>query len=89
MVQMFARSCVADYGAFRRTFDEKEPMRQSAGVTGHQVYQSVDDPNEVTIRLEFPTAEAAKAFASSDELREAMKQAGIKDSPTIWFVNET
>ncbi len=89
MVQMFARGSVADFGTFRKTFDEKEPMRQSAGSTGNQVYQSVDDPNEITIRLEFPTAEAAKAFASSDELREAMKQAGVRERPTIWFVNET
>jgi heme-degrading monooxygenase HmoA len=89
MVQMFVRVSVEDYGTFRKTFDEKEPMRQSAGATGHAVYQSVDDPNEVTIRVEFPTAEAATAFASSEALREAMKQAGVATPPTIWFVNES
>ncbi len=89
MVQMFVRGSVEDYETFRKTFDDKEPMRQSAGATANAVYQSVDDPNEVTIRVEFPTVDAAKSFASSEELREAMKQAGIQAPPTIWFVNET
>lgn len=89
MVQMFVRGSVEDYGNFRKAFDGKEPMRQSAGATGHAVYQSVDDPNEVTIQVGFPTTEAAKAFASSAPLREAMKQAGVAAPPVIWFVNET
>jgi hypothetical protein len=64
-------------------------MRQSAGVTAHTVYRSVDDPNEVTIKLDFQTAEEAKAIAASDGLHEAMKQAGVPGAPTIRFVDDT
>ncbi len=89
MAHMFVRGTVEDYATFRKTFDGAEEMRKSAGSTGNTVYQSVDNPNEVTIRAEFPTADAAKAFASSEGLREAMKRGGVQGSPTIWFVNET
>ncbi len=83
------RATVEEDTAFRKNFDDVAEMRQSAGATGSTVYQSVDNPNEITIRNDFPTAEAAKAFASSEGLREAMKRGGVQASPTIWFVNET
>ena len=89
MAHMFGRATVEDYEAFRKVFDEAEEVRRSAGVTGTTVYQSVDNPNELTIRLEFSTADAAKTYASSEVLRECMKRSGLQGAPTIWFVNET
>ncbi len=67
MAHMFVRGTVEDDAAFREVFDGAEEMRKSAGATGVTVYQSVDNPNEITIQAEFPTADAAKAFASSQE----------------------
>ncbi len=51
MAHMFGRIPVEDYSHFRGIVDDHEEMRQSAGVTAHTVYRSVDDPNEVTITL--------------------------------------
>ena len=89
MANMFVRGTVGDYALFRQTFDGADELRRSAGSTGNAVYQSADDPNEVTIRADFPTIDEAKAFASSDGLKEAMKRGGIQGPPTIWFVNQT
>lgn len=89
MAHMFGRIAVEDYSHFRNVFDSHEDIRQAAGVTGHTVFRSVDDPNEVTIKLDFSTAEAAKAFAASEPLHEAMKEAGVQGPPTIWFVHAT
>ena len=88
MAHMFVRGTVEDFATFRNTFDDAEELRRSAGATESTVYQSVDNANEFTIRNEFPTADAAKAFASSQELRDAMQRAGLQGPPTIWFVNE-
>ena len=57
------------------------------GVTGHAVFQSVDDPNDVTVWHDFDSADAARSFASSSELREAMQRAGVRGEPQVWFVN--
>jgi len=89
MAYMFGRITVKDYATFRKTFDSKEDMRQAAGAVNSTVYQSVDDPNEIVVRVEFPSADAAKAFSTSDGLRNAMQQAGIQGQPRILVVNET
>ena len=89
MAYMFVRTGVLDYDTFRDAFDDAEDMRQSAGSTGNVVFQSADEPNEVTVQVEFPTVEAAKAFALSQELRDAMLRARVQGPPRIWFVNDT
>ena len=61
MAHMFERLSVSDYHTFCGIFDSHEDMRQAAGVTGKTVYRSVDDPNEITVRLGFPATEGAKA----------------------------
>ena len=89
MAFMMGRAVVEDYAAFRKVFDDAEEMRQAAGALNSAVYQSVDDPNEVIIRIEFPTADAAKAFSTSQVLRDAMQKAGLQGPPRILIVNET
>lgn len=87
MVRMFVRHKVNDYAAWRKGYDDFEPARKSMGVTGHAVYQLVDDPNDVTAYHDFDSLEAAQAFAGSDELRNAMQNAGVASQPDIWFTN--
>ncbi len=89
MAHLFARVSVEDYAAFRSVFDGAEEMRKSAGALSSAVYQSVDDPNEVIIEIEFPTVDAAKAFQGSQELREIQQRAGLKEPPRMLVVNET
>ncbi len=88
MAIMFGRATVDDFATFRKAFDEGEGIRQSAGSTGNTVYQSVDEPNEIIVRVEFPTADAAKAFSTSQGLRDAMQRAGLKEAPRLLIVEE-
>jgi hypothetical protein len=52
------------------------------------VYQAVDNPNDITVTHEFSTVEAAQAFVKSEELKQAMQNAGVVGAPTIWFTNK-
>ena len=88
MAHMFMRNTVSDYASWRVGFDARKQAHRDGGVKAITVYQSVDDSNEVTICAEFESVEAAKAFASSDDLKNAMEKAGVTDV-TSWFVNET
>jgi heme-degrading monooxygenase HmoA len=85
MIRMFVRHKVRDYTAWRKGYDGFDSARIKLGVRGHAVYRDVDDKNEVTVWHDFETVEAAKALASSDQLKEAMKGAGVVSAPTIWF----
>ena len=58
------------------------------GVTGHAVFWSVDDPNNVTVWDDFSMPQSAKDFVSRSWLKEVMGKAGVKGAPQIWFVNQ-
>ena len=85
MARLFVRHRVADYAAWREIYDAFDEERRGLGVTGQAVYQSVADPNEVTAWHDFSTPEAAEAFASSPQLRDAMQHAGVQGAPEVWL----
>ena len=87
-VRMFVRHEVADYAAWRKVYDAFDAERKPKGVIGDAVYQSLDNPNDVTVWHDFKTAEEAKAFAAWDKLKDAMKNAGVKGPPQIWFTTK-
>jgi hypothetical protein len=88
MVRVFVRHSVADYPTWRQHYDNFDTERRGMGVAGDAVYQSVDDPNDITAWHDFSTREAAESFASSPRLRDVMQQAGVQGKPEVWFVTE-
>ena len=88
MVRLFIRHDVADYDAWRQVYDEFDATRREMGVTGDAVFQSIDNPNDVTVWHDFETAEAARALVSSPELRDAMQRAGVQGQPQTWLATE-
>jgi hypothetical protein len=89
MVRLFVRIKVADYEAWRKVYDQFYGERGAMGVMGAAAFQLVDDPNDVTVWHDFETAEVARAFVSSDALRNVMQRAGVQGEPQIWFVTES
>ena len=89
MATMFIRHNVADYKAWRKIYDSAAPMQKAGGVTAKAVYQSADNPNDITVTHEFATVAAAQAFLHNPELGAAMKDAGVVGAPTVWFANRT
>ena len=89
MATLFVRHTVADYSAWRKGYDEFDAQRRSMGVTSDGVYQLDGNPNDITAYHEFNSMDAAKAFAGSNELREAMGRAGVVGAPEIWFTQRT
>ena len=83
-VRMFIRHEVADYAAWRKVYNAFDATRRKLGVTGQAVYQSLDNANDVTVTHDFRSADKAKAFAASPELKAAMEKAGVKGTPQIW-----
>ena len=77
---------VKEYNTGKPVVDEHASMRGSAGSKGGWVMQSLDDPNEVTIILEWDDMDKARAFAQSQDLREVMEKAGVIGPPDIRFL---
>lgn len=88
MATMFVRHQVADYAKWRQVYDDFGPTQQRLGVKAQTVYRASDNPNDVTVTHDFAALEAAQQFAASDDLRNAMSNAGIVGEPTIWFASK-
>ena len=89
MVRMFVHHSVENYRTWRRAYDAFDAERKGLGVIGDDVYQAIDDPNDVTVYHDFKTRRGAENFATSKRLKEVMKGAGVKVRPKIWLVKET
>jgi hypothetical protein len=88
MATLFVRHTVADYKAWRKKFDEFQPIGAQHGVKSAAVYQAVDNPNDVTVTHDFDTAEAARTFVQAEGLKKAMQEAGVIGAPGIWITNK-
>jgi hypothetical protein len=88
-VRMFVRHEVADYGVWRKSYDAFAPVQKKWGVIYEAVYQSTDDPNDVTVIHDFHSLEKAKAFAALPELKAAMEKGGVKGAPQIWYTTKS
>ncbi len=89
MTTLFVRHQVADYARWRQVYDGFAPTQKALGVLDHAVYQDVDNPNDITVRHEFATLDAAQAFGGSSELGSAMHDAGVEGPPTVWFTTRS
>ena len=82
------REKVRDYDTWKRVFDDGEPLRAKHGCSGHVVYRSDDDANDLTIHLQFPSREAGESLRADPGLAAAMERAGVETQPTVTWVRE-
>ncbi len=76
---------VDDYDTWKPMFDDDPAGRRESGATGHVVSRAVDNPNEVFIRVEFPSLEQAKTFRERLIASGALERGGMrmKSGPTV------
>lgn len=83
MTYLLGKSTVDDFEAWRSSFADNDSFRTEHGQRGYQVFQSVDDPNEVTVLFEWDDEADPEAFFKSDEMRERLAGAGLKGQPEL------
>jgi heme-degrading monooxygenase HmoA len=88
MAKLLVHHKVQDYSAWRKIFDEDDERRKEYGSSGFQVLKSAGDPNDLTVIMDWPSVDAAKAFAASDALKEKMKNAGVISQPEMTFLED-
>lgn len=86
MPSLLIRHHVASYPVWKAAFDEFELTRRANGSQGGWIFRDVADPRHLLVLLEWDDLERARLFIDSDDLREAMAQAGVTDDPDIWLL---
>jgi hypothetical protein len=74
---------VKNYSDWKKVYDEDEVNRRKAGFKITGLYRSVDNPNNITIVGEAPSAEAVNQFMSNPELKAAMEKGGVLGMPDV------
>jgi heme-degrading monooxygenase HmoA len=88
MAHFLVHHKVEDYKSWKSVFDAHSSLRSEAGSLGGKIFRSTNDPNEVFTLLEWDSLANAQKFAQSDNIKEAMKKAGVVGMPAIYFVEE-
>jgi hypothetical protein len=77
---------VADFGTWKAGFDAHEGARRGAGILGHHLNRSQDDPNSVSIYMALSDLDRGKAFASSPDLKSTMEDLGVTGPPDFMWM---
>jgi hypothetical protein len=77
MAVLLARYRIRDPATFRRVFDGFEVSRFDHGATGHRLLG--DGRGRIVVLIEFPGADAARAFAGDPARLAALEEAGVTD----------
>lgn len=88
-VRVFVRHTVTDFPAWKKGYDAFAPEQKKAGVFNKSVYQSVDNPNDLTVIHDFHSLDKAKDFVDSQSLAEDMQKNGVQGKPDIWITTTT
>jgi hypothetical protein len=88
MIHLFVRQNVADYETWRLVYDRFYSNPEAHGAPTRTVFQSIDDPNEITVEHIFKNLADARTLVSSTDLAQAMTDAGVLGTPQIWLVEK-
>ena len=83
MTTILIKHPVEDYDIWKGEFDAFHDNRKASVETSFQINLPIDDPNNLVILFEWDSAENAKAFLDSTDLKEAMQRAGVSGQPEI------
>jgi hypothetical protein len=79
---------VGDFDTWKREVFDADPAGRRQAARGHILSRSVDNPNEVFVRVEFNSVEDAKAFRERLLDSGALDRVTVKTPPTVVEVAE-
>jgi hypothetical protein len=83
MTFLMAHFDVGDFDTWKRETFDADPAGRREAAKGHVLSRSVDNPNEVFIRVEFGSAEEAKSFRERLLGSGALDKVTVKTPPTV------
>lgn len=79
---------VEDYDEWRHSYDDNTANRKIHGSRESYIHRSKENPNELVLIYKWDTADNAREHFESEEVKNKMKDAGVKGEPVIYYVDE-
>lgn len=88
MPYSLARIKVEDYAKWKIAFDQLSVARKaSGGVKKGILLRDADNPNDITILIEWDNLDNARKFIQSEVVKKSLKESGVIKSD-FYFLNE-
>jgi heme-degrading monooxygenase HmoA len=87
-VPVLTRFKVEDFERWRAVFESKGELRKSAGSIGTHIFRNAKDPTEVIVNMQWQDESQAAAFYGSEELKAAMREAGVIGSIETTYLED-
>ena len=81
MITVIGKHEVKDAKIWKVVFDADETNRSKAGVKVNGVYSSIENPNMITLCMDFPSKEVLDGMMSNPEMQKTMAEAGVIGKP--------
>jgi hypothetical protein len=88
MAYMLTRIQVDDYDTWKQMFDT-DPFGVRSSATSHRILRSVEDPNELSVSVEFASAGDAAAARERLVSSGVFERVALKSGPTVAEEAET
>jgi hypothetical protein len=76
---------VADYNKWRTAYDAHDSIRMSFGISHFVIGRGMDNTNSIIVIDKMMDVNQAKKFSMLTSLKEAMKKAGVRNTPKFSF----
>jgi hypothetical protein len=71
-----------DFDAFKEQF-ESDPLGRKQVAKGHTMLRGVENPNQIFVRIEFDSADDAKAFQDKVRNSDVLQNVTVKVAPSV------
>lgn len=85
MAYVLIRHKVANYAKWKKAVRACAAWRKAGGELSFQVFRASAAPNDLTVICRWASAERARKFVASAELRQRMRDAGVVGKPEVRF----
>ena len=88
MIYVIVKHKVKDFKKWKPLFEAHHVVRKAMGSHGGQVFQNLENPNDITIIMKWDNIENAHKFMNLPDLKETMEKAGVMEKPEVHFLDE-
>lgn len=88
MIHVLVRHKVSDFNRWKTVFDSDLIARKHAGEISFRLFHNADDPHDIFLLSDWESANEARKFMSSAQLRDRMQQAGVQGTPEVQYLED-